>query len=139
MRPALAVFCLFTALACDNGVVVLNVAPAVTAVGPVVSEADGLHVFVWLRDHERQPIELGVVLTQNGAASAIVRAGGHGLTGLTSSREETGEPHEFIVDSADFAPALPLVLRVTPVDTEGAAGVVFVTPEFAVQDGLPTP
>lgn len=132
---ALATAC----VACDNGAVVLNVAPAVTAVGPAIAEADGLHVYVWLRDYDRDPVDLRLTVGMGGSSSVITKAGGHGLRGLTTTRDAVGEPHELILDVAGVAPSTLLALRIVPVDTEGEVGTEFATPEFALSEGLPTP
>ena len=48
---------------CDQGIDVLNVAPEVTAIGPVFVGDDGqVSIFFWVRDHEEDPVALAVEL-----------------------------------------------------------------------------
>lgn len=133
--PLLGVCALVTA--CDNGAIVLNAAPSVTAVGPVTTEADGLHVYVWVRDHERNATDLTLRIVSGGVKTTVVSARGDGFVGLTSAREAIGEPHRLILDAA----ALPVAfaLEVTATDSDGGAGPTFLTPEFTLAAGLPTP
>lgn len=128
--------CLF-AFSCDNGAIVLNGAPSVTAIGPVTREPDGLHVYVWIRDHERNGADLSLRVVSGSTATPVTKAGGHGLVGLTTSRDPSGEPHLLILDAAGLPASLRL--RAAATDPEGGEGPTFETAEFTLTGGLPTP
>ena len=129
--------CLF---ACEPQIDVHNTAPQITAVGPVSQGSDGVvSITVWLRDQEEQPVDLTVTLTQGGSESELNELGGHGMVGLTTSQEGTGRPHE-LLSTPNAVPVDGLIkLTVRALDADGLAAPDFVTQEFALQDGLPSP
>lgn len=144
MRASIAILLGLAATACDQGIQVLNVAPAVTAVGPVSLEDAGgaprLSIIFWVRDHEEDAVDVTFEVVQPGVAPrAIEVVDGHGDIGLTTTNEATGMPHVVFWPLGDVAPNAPIRLRITPIDDHGDVGPTFETPEFSPGAGLPPP
>ena len=127
------------ALGCDNGVVVLNAAPNVTAVGPVTLSGDTVEAWVWIRDHERNAADLELAIVSGGAKTPVIEASTNGLTGLTTVRESSGEPHRVTFAAGALTGASKLKLVLTATDVDGGPGPTFESAEFTLSEGLPTP
>ena len=133
-----SVITLLAASACDNGIRVLNVAPAITAVGPL-SHSDGQLTFtVWIYDYETDATDLEVTLIRGTSESPIANIGGDGTQGLTTSRSAEGRPHTLTwTPPTDIAEAEQIQLKLTPSD--GDAGKPYTTALFSLQSGLEAP
>lgn len=125
--------------ACDPGVEVRNVAPSVTAIGPVTQGADGVSIGFWVRDHEQGAIDVQIELLRGANATELPASGGHGTTGLTSSSNSTGMAHVVIWDAEGVGPDEKIRLRITPTDNEGVDGEPLESAEFTLTAGLPAP
>ena len=135
------VLCLFLSAgvsACDNGIRILNVAPTVTAVGPI-EYADGTaKITVWLYDYETDATDLSVSLLRKSLATELVDFDGDGIRGLTTSRDTYGRPHDIIwTPNPDVSATDDIQLQFIPSD--GDIGPVFTTPPFSLAAGLPAP
>ena len=128
--------------ACDPGVEVLNVAPTVTAVGPV-SYVDGhLEIVIWVRDHEEQAVDVTLQVLRGGqAVSGAALSGGHGVVGLTTNNSDSGEPHlvHWGADGGGIAIGDKLQVRVTATDRSDEASLPVTSAEFVVSEGLAAP
>lgn len=124
--------------ACDPGATVLNVAPAVTAVGPVTFEEGKVHIGVWLRDHERNSVDLTIKAELDGQTVELddVEVG---LIGLTTVRDAPGRHHSLSWTPAGASATSTLRLSVVATDSEGDTGLVATTPEFTLSEGLDAP
>ena len=81
---------------------------------------------------------MDVELVGGGDGEAITVTG-HGVVGLTTSREPTGKFHRLLWDPTDVAEGDTIRLRITPTDSNGAPGLPFETSDFTLTDGLPNP
>jgi len=129
---------LFAVPACDPGATVLNVAPAVTAVGPVTFVDGKVHIGVWLRDHERNSVDLTINAELDGQAVALDDLE-VGLIGLTTERDAPGRYHSVIWTPATVSAGSTLRLRVSATDSAGDTGLEASTPEFTLSEGLDAP
>lgn len=132
-------------LGCDAALTVRNAAPRVTwlAVQPPASAQDPAEITVWVSDLDGDPVD--VALTVRGAdgvdAALALAPGGHGVAGLATREavgDPNGQPHVLLWDTSQ-APAGPLVLTITPTDSQGDAGDAASTPAFSLDAGLPEP
>ena len=127
-------------IACDSGIRIENVAPMVTAIGPVIQLAEGdVRMFLWIRDYEEDPVDAQIILVNDdGSQEPLSITGGHLSVGLTTNNDATGAPHELIWTPPDSINE-PIQLRVTVTDWKGGESVETLTPSFFLADGLPTP
>ncbi len=139
MRRLLLITAVLASAACDAGIDVLNVAPEVTAVGPVFQDGDAVSIFFWVRDHEESSVDVTVELIRGGNAEVLDGLGGNGTVGLTTNREPTGNLQRLLWTPADdIAADESLQLKLTVADDEGAQGI-FETESFTLTAGLPSP
>ncbi|MBT9559084.1 MAG: hypothetical protein IV100_23835 [Myxococcales bacterium] len=129
---------LLAAPACDPGATVLNVAPAVTAVGPVTFDNGEVTIGVWLRDHERDSVDLTIVAELDGTPLTLDEVE-VGLLGLTTLREAPGRHHALRWTPVGATGGSKLRLRVLATDSEGDTGLEASTPEFTLSEGLDAP
>ena len=116
--PVLLALCLLVSWACsDDAVSLANSCPQVTHAGPGWWADGELHVGVWIRDLETDPVDL--VVTIDGG-DEVVNVYGHGRVGLTSGEEFPGIPHELVFEAADLQQSDQIIF--TPEDVEGCRG-----------------
>ena len=127
-------------IGCDPGIRIENVAPMVTAIGPVIQLADGdVRIFLWVRDHEEDPVDAQITLVNDDGSQVLLSiTGGHLSTGLTTNDDATGAPHELIWTPPDNL-IEPIQLRVTVKDWKSGVSAESQTVSFFLADGLPTP
>ena len=127
-------------IACDSGVRFENVAPMVTAIGPLTQLAEGdVRMFLWVRDHEEDPVDAHFILVNNDKEEVPLSiTGGHLSIGLTTSNDATGAPHELVWTPPEGLKE-PIQLRVVVQDWHGADSGEYETIFFSLADGLPTP
>ncbi len=104
-------------LGCDPGITVINSAPELTKIGPLEVVDGDVSLTVWIRDHEQDAVDLDLEID----GTPVDNVGGHGIIGLTSSREDTGREHQLIL-SSDIAAGDSVTVTITPTDRQGAAG-----------------
>jgi len=102
-------------------------------------DSEQVRLFVWVRDHEEDPVDITIYsVSTGGAESELNIVGGHLTTGLTTLREASGQPHELIWEAQDL-PTDAIQLRIQIVDWNGAEGPEYTTAAFLLADGLPAP
>lgn len=128
-------------LGCDNGITLLNVAPAVTAIGPVVLADDGeVSAVFWLRDHEGDAVDIRLVVVRDGQSELeLDNLGDHGAIGLTAVRQAPGQAHRVTFSATGIDSGANIQLRITPTDIRGATGAAFESKPFTLAAGLPIP
>ena len=110
--------CLFALSACsDDGATLLNCCPQIAHAGPAWWVDGELHVGIWIRDLEKDPVDLVVALP---GGEEVENVYGHGRVGLSSGEELPGIPHELVFESGDLHQADEIVF--TPEDVEGCQG-----------------
>ena len=141
-RPIISTLLFVIALtycaACDNGIRVLNVAPEVTAIGPVSYEDGTAAITIWLYDYETDAVDVELYLLRNGVEEPLTNLGGDGLAGLTSSREPYGRAHNLVWSIPDSVSATDEI-RLKAVPTDGDTGRATTTPGFTLDVGLTAP
>lgn len=116
--PVLLALCLLVSWGCsDDAVSLLNSCPQVTHAGSGWWADGELHVGIWIRDLETDPVDLVVTLDGGGE---VVNVYGHGRVGLTSGEELPGVPHELVFEAADLQQSDQIIF--TPEDIEGCRG-----------------
>lgn len=126
--------------ACDPGVDLSNVAPVVTAIGPVQQSGDTIDLTLWLHDREEQPVDIDVQLIAGSSPTTLDCLGGHGTIGLTTDRDPAGRRHWVVCDVPDGVGGDDEIrIRVTATDTDGAAGESRDSDAFRLSEGLPAP
>ena len=136
---ALAV-CVGMTVGCTTETKIENVAPVVTAVGPVILlDSDQVQLFVWVRDHEEDPVDITVFsVNAAGTETELDIAGGHLTTGLTTSSAPSGQAHELIWQPQEV-PNEAIRIRIQVIDWNGGEGPYFTSESFVLSDGLPAP
>ena len=146
MKPVQWLAILLLLISCSQPVDLLNVAPSVTGIGPVISENDNsVSIVFWVRDHEENAVDVFFELVQGETVTAIDVYGGHGDIGLTTSNDATGRAHVVLWEyntedptaSNYVDPTASIQLRVQAQDDYGARGPVLETDPFTLDDGLP--
>ena len=104
---ALLALCLLIAPACsDEAVSLLNSCPQVSHAGPAWWADGELHVGIWVRDLEADPVDLLVTID---GGDEVANVYGHGRVGLSSGEELPGIPHELVFEAADLQQSDQLV------------------------------
>ena len=125
---------------CTTETNIRNAAPVVTAVAPVtLLDSDQVQLFVWIRDHEEDPVDITVFLVDDaGVEMELDIVGGHLTHGLTTSKAPTGQAHELIWQPEEV-PNEAIRIRIQIIDWNGAEGSDFTSEPFVLSDGLPAP
>ena len=131
--------CLCLVTACDERIHVVNVAPQITALGPVFVEEGTATVDYWVRDHEEDAIDIEIDLVQGDKVTQLELFGGHGDVGLTTTRDGAGKAHpiQFQIDDLDLSDTVQL--RIRAIDDHGDTSPMFESDAFVVKDGIPAP
>jgi len=124
-------------MSCSQPVNVVNVAPSVAGIGPVINDNGTVSIVFWVRDHEENAVDVFFEVIQDGQASPINVFGGHGDIGLTTSRENTGRAHVVLWKADDIDLDTPIKLRLQAQDDYGTQGPPLETVEFTLNAGLP--
>ena len=125
-------------VSCDNGIRILNVAPEITALGPVKTLDGTAAITLWLYDYETDAVDIELLVIRNGEEIALSDVSGDGLFGLTTSREATGRPHTVLWAVPDDI-GTDDEIRLKAIPTDGDEGRTFTTPAFTLDTGLPAP
>jgi hypothetical protein len=130
---------ILTGMGCEADPSFLNVAPAITSVGPIVPGSDGtVRIFLTIQDFEEDPVDIVVeVIREDGSTATWEEAAGmgHGSTGLSSKQMFPGTPHEVVWKPTSDSVG-PLHLKITPNDRIGGEGLPFSTSSFEWMNGL---
>ena len=141
-RPVLIALAVFVGLSwgCTTETNMRNVAPEVTAVGPVtLLDSNQVKLFVWIRDYEEDPVDITVFrVDAAGVETELDIVGGHLTHGLTTSKAPTGQAHELIWQPEEV-PNEAIRIRIQIIDWNGAEGLDFNSESFVLSDGLPAP
>jgi hypothetical protein len=140
IRIALISTVLLLVVGCDPGINVLNVQPVVTAIGPVTMDGDEVTVVFWAYDYEENSVDAEVNVEAGGQTNPVVVTGGHGLNGLTTSREDTGRAH-ILVFKPTGDPSESVTLHITLTDDNGGrsdTAQLSFTPSAGLAEPVPT-
>lgn len=139
MFPVALLACLCFVTACDERIHVVNVAPTITALGPVFVEDGTATVVYWVRDHEEDAIDIEIDLVQGSKVTQLDLFGGHGDVGLTTTRDEVGKAHpiQFQLDGVELSESVKL--RIRAIDDHGDTSPMYESDAFVVKDGIPAP
>jgi hypothetical protein len=137
MKPVQWLAILLLLISCSQPVDLLNVAPSVTGIGPVINDNGSVSIVFWVRDHEENAVDVFFELVQDEKVTPIHVYGGHGDIGLTTSNDATGRAHVVLWKPDNVDPTANIQLRVQAQDDYGANGPVLETDPFTLADGLP--
>jgi hypothetical protein len=117
MAAVVALALVFGAGGCDSETEYDNSCPRINHVGEAHWDGETLQLGVWLQDLEADPVDL---LVTDGAGGLVEDVLGHGVIGLSSSKEYPGQPHVLSISAKSLEGSTTLTF--VPVDFDGCEG-----------------
>jgi len=124
--------------ACNSDFTILNAVPRISSIGPVEVKEGYAVIHIAVQDIDGDPVDVELSYEFKDGTSAGVKqvAGGHGTSGLTSSKEAAGKGHIISWDIAGIDSGKELRFRAIPDDRETGIGNPFYSSFFTLKNPL---
>lgn len=124
-------------LCCGREIEVLNVAPRISSIGPIIVEGEIAHIYFSIQDLEENPADVEIKYIMEGKEMPVKLAPyDYGVIGLTTSQKKEGNPHKNLWDIKGIDKNKMIKVKITPFDILSGRGDSMETPQWKLGDGF---